>query len=111
MSSAELARRAGLGKATLSKLEAGREADDRNPRRARDRPAHPLDRPSGPRHRSGAGVRARHRPRRRRSGTRTAAPYQHHDRWEPGVCRFVTSFSTTEHDVDTLLDAVRRLTT
>ncbi|GGS91752.1 threonine aldolase family protein [Streptomyces violaceus] len=35
----------------------------------------------------------------------------YHDRWEPGVCRFVTSFSTTEHDVDTLLEAVRRLTT
>ncbi|MFJ3704772.1 MULTISPECIES: low specificity L-threonine aldolase [Streptomyces] len=35
----------------------------------------------------------------------------YHDRWEPGVCRFVTSFSTTEHDVDTFLDAVRRLTT
>jgi threonine aldolase len=33
----------------------------------------------------------------------------YHDRWEPGVCRFVTSFSTTEHDVDTLLEAVRRL--
>ncbi|WP_435607082.1 threonine aldolase family protein [Streptomyces ardesiacus] len=35
----------------------------------------------------------------------------YHDRWEPGVCRFVTSFSTTEQDVDTLLEAVRRLTT
>lgn len=33
----------------------------------------------------------------------------HHDRWEPGVCRFVTSFVCTERDVDTLLDAVRRL--
>ncbi|WP_176741263.1 low specificity L-threonine aldolase [Streptomyces sp. LUP30] len=33
----------------------------------------------------------------------------YHDRWEPGVCRFVTSFSTTEHDVDTLVEAVRRL--
>jgi threonine aldolase len=30
----------------------------------------------------------------------------YHDRWEPGVCRFVTSFSTTEDDVDTLLEAV-----
>ncbi|MEU5397147.1 threonine aldolase family protein [Streptomyces tibetensis] len=35
----------------------------------------------------------------------------YHDRWVPGVCRFVTSFSTTERDVDTLLEAVRRLTT
>lgn len=35
----------------------------------------------------------------------------HHDRWEPGVCRFVTAFSTTEHDVDALREAVRRLTT
>ncbi|WP_405764109.1 low specificity L-threonine aldolase [Streptomyces sp. NBC_00080] len=35
----------------------------------------------------------------------------YHDRWEPGVCRFVTSFSTTEHDVDALLEAVRRLAT
>ncbi|MEV7086747.1 low specificity L-threonine aldolase [Streptomyces sp. NPDC093085] len=34
----------------------------------------------------------------------------YHDRWEPGVCRFVTSFSTTERDVDTFLAAVRRLT-
>ncbi|MFD9236929.1 threonine aldolase family protein [[Kitasatospora] papulosa] len=34
----------------------------------------------------------------------------YHDRWEPGVCRFVTSFSTTEHDVDAFLEAVRRLT-
>ncbi|MET9757546.1 low specificity L-threonine aldolase [Streptomyces sp. NPDC006372] len=35
----------------------------------------------------------------------------YHDRWGPGVCRFVTSFSTTEHDVDAFLTAVRRLTT
>ncbi|MFI2229586.1 threonine aldolase family protein [Nocardia testacea] len=34
----------------------------------------------------------------------------YHGRWEPGVCRFVTSFTTTEHDVDALLAAVRRLT-
>ncbi|MGA5900284.1 hypothetical protein [Streptomyces venetus] len=34
----------------------------------------------------------------------------YHHRWERGVCRFVTSFSTTEHDVDALLEAVRRLT-
>ena len=33
----------------------------------------------------------------------------YHDRWEPGVCRFVTSFSTTKHDVDALLEAVYRL--
>ncbi|MDQ0578413.1 threonine aldolase family protein [Streptomyces rishiriensis] len=33
----------------------------------------------------------------------------YHDRWEPGVCRFVASFSTTEHDVDALLEAVHRL--
>ncbi|MFI7504724.1 threonine aldolase family protein [Streptomyces sp. NPDC049687] len=32
----------------------------------------------------------------------------YHDRWEPGVARFVTSFATTEQDVDDLLDAVRR---
>ncbi|MFJ3779617.1 hypothetical protein ACIPX0_48940 [Streptomyces sp. NPDC090075] len=34
----------------------------------------------------------------------------YHGRWEPGVCRFVTFFSTTEHDVDALLEAVGRLT-
>ncbi|KUN85593.1 threonine aldolase family protein [Streptomyces griseoruber] len=32
----------------------------------------------------------------------------YHDRWEPGVARFVTSFATTEADVDGLLAAVRR---
>ncbi|WP_030932325.1 threonine aldolase family protein [Streptomyces sp. NRRL B-24720] len=32
----------------------------------------------------------------------------YHDRWEPGVVRLVTSFATTEGDVDDLLDAVRR---
>ena len=32
----------------------------------------------------------------------------YHDRWEPGVARFVTSFATTAHDVDHLVDAVRR---
>ncbi|WP_460062713.1 threonine aldolase family protein [Streptomyces sp. YKOK-I1] len=32
----------------------------------------------------------------------------YHDRWEPGVARFVTSFATTEADVDGLLEAVRR---
>ncbi|MFF3376596.1 threonine aldolase family protein [Streptomyces sp. NPDC002680] len=32
----------------------------------------------------------------------------YHDRWEPGVVRFVTSFATTEEDVDDLLGAVRR---
>ncbi|MBG0857415.1 low specificity L-threonine aldolase [Streptomyces spinoverrucosus] len=32
----------------------------------------------------------------------------YHDRWEPGVVRFVTSFATTEQDVDGLLHAVRR---
>ncbi|WP_340383970.1 beta-eliminating lyase-related protein [Streptomyces sp. SS7] len=32
----------------------------------------------------------------------------YHDRWEPGVARFVTSFATTETDVDGLLEAVRR---
>jgi threonine aldolase len=33
----------------------------------------------------------------------------YHDRWEPGVVRFVTSFATTTHDVDELVHAVRRL--
>jgi threonine aldolase len=32
----------------------------------------------------------------------------YHDRWEPGVVRFVTSFATTEHDVDHLVEAVLR---
>ncbi|WP_133915138.1 threonine aldolase family protein [Streptomyces sp. NBC_00582] len=34
----------------------------------------------------------------------------YHDRWEPGVARFVTSFATTEADVDGLLEAVGRHT-
>ncbi|MGI5122014.1 threonine aldolase family protein [Marinactinospora thermotolerans] len=33
----------------------------------------------------------------------------YHDRWEPGVVRFVTSFATTRAEVDGLVDAVRRL--
>ncbi|MGY0063757.1 threonine aldolase family protein [Streptomyces sp. LZ34] len=32
----------------------------------------------------------------------------YHDRWEPGVVRFVTSFATTEQDVDHLVQAVSR---
>jgi threonine aldolase len=32
----------------------------------------------------------------------------YHDRWEPGVVRFVASFATTARDIDGLLDAVRR---
>lgn len=32
----------------------------------------------------------------------------YHDRWEPGVVRFVTSFATTPQDVDHLLQAVSR---
>lgn len=32
----------------------------------------------------------------------------YHDRWEPGVARFVTSFATTPQDVDHLLQAVSR---
>ncbi|MDR6974154.1 threonine aldolase [Streptomyces sp. 3330] len=32
----------------------------------------------------------------------------YHDRWEPGVVRFVTSFATTPQDVDHLLRAVGR---
>ncbi|WP_416982510.1 threonine aldolase family protein [Streptomyces sp. T028] len=32
----------------------------------------------------------------------------YHDRWEPGVARFVTSFATTAADVDGLLEAVGR---
>jgi threonine aldolase len=34
----------------------------------------------------------------------------YHGRWEPGVVRFVTAFTTTTHDVDGLVHAVRRLT-
>jgi threonine aldolase len=34
----------------------------------------------------------------------------YHNRWAPGVCRFVTSFTTPESDVDALLATVRRLT-
>ncbi|MFG2135166.1 threonine aldolase family protein [Streptomyces sp. NPDC048751] len=33
----------------------------------------------------------------------------YHDRWAPGVVRFVTSFATTEQDVDLLVQAVSRL--
>ena len=33
----------------------------------------------------------------------------YHDRWEPGVVRFVTSFTTTQADVDDLLAALKRL--
>ncbi|MGX1560971.1 threonine aldolase family protein [Streptomyces sp. NPDC055506] len=33
----------------------------------------------------------------------------YHDRWEPGVVRFVTSFATTEQDVDHLVQAVGQL--
>lgn len=33
----------------------------------------------------------------------------YHGRWEPGVVRFVTSFSTTEADIDNLLAHARRL--
>ncbi|WP_226966566.1 hypothetical protein [Streptomyces phaeolivaceus] len=32
----------------------------------------------------------------------------YHDRWEPGVVRFVTAFSHTPEDVDQLLGAIRR---
>ncbi|MEU6912890.1 threonine aldolase family protein [Streptomyces olindensis] len=32
----------------------------------------------------------------------------YHDRWEPGVVRFVTSFATTEQDVDHLVRAAAR---
>ncbi len=32
----------------------------------------------------------------------------YHGRWEPGVVRFVTAFTTTTHDVDGLVHAVRR---
>ncbi|MFS8197958.1 threonine aldolase family protein [Streptomyces sp. CWNU-52B] len=32
----------------------------------------------------------------------------YHDRYEPGVVRFVASFATTPQDIDGLLDAVRR---
>lgn len=34
----------------------------------------------------------------------------YHDRWAPGIIRFVTSFSHTPDDIDQLLDAVRRHT-
>jgi threonine aldolase len=33
----------------------------------------------------------------------------YHDRWEPGVVRFVTSFATTAGDVDNLIANVKRL--
>jgi threonine aldolase len=33
----------------------------------------------------------------------------YHDRWEPGVARFVTSFATTPGDIDDLLQAIREL--
>ncbi|MFE4632220.1 threonine aldolase family protein [Streptomyces sp. NPDC056773] len=32
----------------------------------------------------------------------------YHDRWEPGIVRFVTAFSHSTEDIDQLLDAVRR---
>ncbi|MER7938639.1 MULTISPECIES: low specificity L-threonine aldolase [unclassified Streptomyces] len=34
----------------------------------------------------------------------------YHDRWEPGIVRFVTAFSHTTEDIDQLLDAIRRHT-
>ncbi|SFR27860.1 hypothetical protein SAMN04488564_111301 [Lentzea waywayandensis] len=34
----------------------------------------------------------------------------HHDRWEPGIVRFVTAFSHSAENVDRLLDAVNRHT-
>ncbi|MFJ9896610.1 threonine aldolase family protein [Streptomyces sp. NPDC091280] len=34
----------------------------------------------------------------------------YHDRWEPGIVRFVTAFSHRADDIDQLLDAVRRHT-
>ena len=34
----------------------------------------------------------------------------YHDRWEPGIVRFVTAFSHGADDIDQLLDAVRRHT-
>jgi len=34
----------------------------------------------------------------------------YHDRWEPGIVRFVTAFSHGADDIDQLLDAVRRYT-
>lgn len=37
---------------------------------------------------------------------RTLTAY--HDRWEPGVVRVVTSFATTEQDIDHLVRAVGR---
>ena len=40
-----------------------------------------------------------------RSGTQGFTFY--HDRWAPGVCRFVTSFQTQPDDVDDLIDSVR----
>lgn len=33
----------------------------------------------------------------------------YHDRWEPGIVRFVTSFATTQGDVDDLLAVARKL--
>ncbi|MFE9767921.1 hypothetical protein ACFYPC_25940 [Streptomyces sp. NPDC005808] len=34
----------------------------------------------------------------------------YHDRWEPGIVRFVTAFSHSTDDIDQLLDAVRHHT-
>ncbi|MDT7561317.1 MAG: threonine aldolase, partial [Pseudonocardiales bacterium] len=34
----------------------------------------------------------------------------YHDRWQPGIVRFVTAFSHSSDDIDQLLDAVRRHT-
>ncbi|MER5787953.1 low specificity L-threonine aldolase [Streptomyces sp. NPDC001980] len=34
----------------------------------------------------------------------------YHDRWEPGIVRFVTAFSHTPEDIDQLIDAVHRHT-
>jgi threonine aldolase len=33
----------------------------------------------------------------------------YHDRWEPGVVRFVTSFATAQRDVEDLLAATKNL--
>jgi threonine aldolase len=33
----------------------------------------------------------------------------YHNRWGPGIVRFVTSFATTAQDVDDLAHAIRRL--
>ncbi|MEU0352791.1 hypothetical protein ABZ302_39210 [Streptomyces sp. NPDC006237] len=47
-------------------------------------------------------------PRRITEGLLAEGYAFYHDRWAPGVVRFVTSFATTEQDIDDLVRAVAR---